>query len=79
MLQTEKASTLYKRNHHPIKQVLNEEYLNKYVRCVGWVRTVRHQSEFSFCSINDGSTSECLQIIVNKDLNFKKSAIVWNF
>mgnify|MGYP001493400374 CR=1 FL=1 len=73
MLQAEQVTNLYKPNHHSIKEVLNKKYLNKCVRCVGWIRTVRHQSEFSFCSINDGSTSECLQIIVNKDPSFKKA------
>lgn len=38
------------------------------VKVCGWIRTVRSSGKgFAFCSINDGSTPDCLQIIVNQE------------
>lgn len=65
----------YKYPHNKIKHIFEQvsddlpSILDKYVSVVGWVKTVRtHASDaFAFCSLNDGSTSESLQIIVNKE------------
>ena len=43
-------------------------FSNKKIKVCGWIRTVRSSGNgFSFCSLNDGSTPDCLQIIVQKD------------
>ena len=46
-----------------------ESIIDTQVSVVGWIKTVRTQSKdaFAFCSLNDGSTHDCIQIIVNKE------------
>ena len=64
----------YKYQHNKIKHILKSvddlpSIIDKYVSVVRWIKTVRtHANDaFAFCSLNDGSTSECLQIIINKE------------
>ena len=65
----------YKYPYNTIKDILYlaEENINniidKYVKVAGWVRSVREQGKdtFAFCSLNDGTTSDCLQVIINKE------------
>lgn len=40
-------------------------YVGKEVTVKGWVRTVRHQKNFSFVEINDGSTLTGFQILID--------------
>ena len=49
-----------------IKQIKKED-INKNITVKGWLRSARHQKEFSFLSVNDGSTLKHLQVIANKD------------
>ena len=42
----------------------NSSYLEKKVRICGWVRTLRSQKTFSFLQINDGSSVESLQVVI---------------
>lgn len=50
-----------------IKQLLHDfkQHIDKSVNINGWVRTARKQKDIYFVSINDGSTSKCLQVIAN--------------
>jgi asparaginyl-tRNA synthetase len=61
----------YKPQHISIKKILIDYPKNKdtIVSIVGWVRTVRHNSKdgLSFCSVNDGSTDKCIQIVINTE------------
>ena len=52
-----------------IKQLLKNfgEYIDKTITINGWVRTARKQKDIYFVSLNDGSTSKCLQVIANVD------------
>lgn len=51
-----------------IKQVLQDK-AGSSVEVKGWVRTVRHQKQFSFVEVNDGSTQGNLQVIVESTLS----------
>ena len=52
-----------------IKELLRDhlQYYNKNIEINGWLRTVRKQKNMCFMSINDGSTSKCLQVICDLD------------
>ena len=44
-----------------------EPYLNSAVTISGWVRSVRSQKSFAFIDLNDGSSVQGLQIVVDAD------------
>lgn len=45
----------------------HQKYFQKEIEINGWLRTVRKQKNLHFMSINDGSTSKCLQVICDLD------------
>ena len=45
----------------------HRKYYQKEIEINGWLRTVRKQKNLHFMSINDGSTSKCLQVICDLD------------
>ncbi|MCB1181048.1 MAG: asparagine--tRNA ligase [Chlamydiia bacterium] len=51
-----------------IKTIKQEKKAGEEALVKGWVRTVRHQKNFSFIELNDGSTLSCLQIIADSSL-----------
>jgi asparaginyl-tRNA synthetase len=44
-----------------------ETLIGKTLTLQGWIRTARHQKNFSFLSLNDGSCLSNFQVIVNQD------------
>ncbi|XP_011305448.1 probable asparagine--tRNA ligase, mitochondrial [Fopius arisanus] len=51
-----------------ISEANAKESLGKRTRVQGWVRAVRKMKDNIFLDINDGSTSQHLQIVLNRDL-----------
>lgn len=45
-----------------------KDFINKEVTIKGWIRTLRHQKNFSFVEINDGSSLSNMQVIVDAAL-----------
>lgn len=76
----EKEKVKYKFPYDKIKKIINlaEEDINLVINnsfsVAGWIKTVRIQSKdaFAFCELNDGSTFNSLQIIVNKEFEINK-------
>lgn len=70
-IKMELSQYLYKPTNQYIKDVLNVDLSNhpnnevSNVNIVGWVKTIRKQSEMAFIKINDGSTINSLQCIFN--------------
>lgn len=57
--------------HEDIKSILsNEEYVGKNVTICGWIKTIRRSKNISFVEINDGTSLENLQLVVD-NLNEK--------
>lgn len=53
--------------HIDIKTVFsNEELINKKVTVCGWVRTARNSKNVAFIELNDGTTLNHLQIVIDK-------------
>ena len=53
--------------HTDIREVFNnKEFLNNEVTVCGWVRTSRDSKNMAFMELNDGSTLNHLQIVVDK-------------
>ena len=50
-----------------IKDLLSDTYLGKPVTVCGWVRSKRESKGFAFLVLNDGSTQETLQLVINGD------------
>ena len=48
-----------------IKDLLSDTYLGKPVTVCGWVRSRRESKGFAFLVLNDGSTQETLQLVIN--------------
>lgn len=48
-----------------IKDLLSDTYLGKTVAVCGWVRSRRESKGFAFLVLNDGSTQETLQLVIN--------------
>ena len=46
----------------------SEEYLNKEITVVGWIRTIRTSSHFGFIELNDGGFFRNLQIVFEENL-----------
>ena len=52
-----------------IKKVLEaDQYIDQVVTIGGWVRSIRNSKKFSFLVVNDGSSFENLQIVVDATL-----------
>ncbi|MGI6013165.1 MAG: asparagine--tRNA ligase [Oscillospiraceae bacterium] len=62
--------------HIDIKNVLTQEsYLNQEVTVCGWVRTSRDSKNMAFMELNDGTSLQHLQIVVNKaSMTYPESA-----
>lgn len=58
----------FKQSHFFIKNV-NDTYINKELTVSGWIIMIRKQPEFTFISLNDGSSVTTLQVLLNKDTN----------
>lgn len=53
--------------HTDIKKILTgQEYMNKEVTVCGWVRTSRDSKNMAFMELNDGTTLQHLQIVIDK-------------
>ena len=50
-----------------IKQIIQEK-INSNTCANGWIKNIRKQNRFWFAQINDGSTSESLQVVIPSDL-----------
>ncbi|EOZ96807.1 Asparaginyl-tRNA synthetase [Indibacter alkaliphilus LW1] len=48
-----------------IKNLLTEDFLNKEVSAMGWVRTKRSNKNVSFIALNDGSTIKNFQVVAD--------------
>jgi asparaginyl-tRNA synthetase len=48
-----------------IKDLLSDAYLGKPTTVCGWVRSRRESKGFAFLVLNDGSTQETLQLVIN--------------
>lgn len=50
---------------------LNESFMSvkEQIQIEGWIRTNRHQKEFGFITLNDGSTFGNIQIVYDKELD----------
>lgn len=56
-----------------IDSVLSQKKLNEFVEVWGWVRTSRFSKSVSFISLNDGSSFESLQLVVdNAEISLNK-------
>ena len=55
----------------PIRHIIKEDSHNiendKLITVCGWIHTMRKQPQISFIQLNDGSTQNCLQIVVSSD------------
>lgn len=53
-----------------INEILKDykKYLNKEIYLEGWVKNVRNSSNISFISLNDGSSFEDVQLVIDKDI-----------
>lgn len=49
-----------------IKDIIKARRVNENVKVQGWVKTNRNMKELLFCDINDGTTGENLQLVLNK-------------
>ena len=58
-----------------IKNLLKDKPINSIVAVKGWVRTKRESKNFCFVEINDGSTINNLQIIINDTIKDYKATI----
>lgn len=58
-----------------IKQILLQDKTQEKILVQGWVRTIRNQSSFSFCSVNDGSCNESLQVLFSSEYTTDLSQI----
>lgn len=53
--------------HIDIKEILkNRDYISKSVTVCGWVRTARDSKNVAFLALNDGTSLEHLQIVIDK-------------
>ena len=53
--------------HTDIREVLaNKELLGKSITVCGWVRTARDSKNVAFLALNDGTTLNHLQIVIDK-------------
>ena len=52
-----------------IKEILASDFLNEVVLVRGWVRTKRDSKGFSFIELNDGSTLNNIQIVIDEYIN----------
>ncbi|MBT6324606.1 MAG: asparagine--tRNA ligase, partial [Bdellovibrionales bacterium] len=50
-----------------LKKILQDKIIGENT-VVGWIRSVRKTKKFSFIILNDGSTSNSLQVIADSDL-----------
>lgn len=55
-------------NRTSIKKILKDEIIDTDATVKGWLRSVRNSKKFSFLVLNDGSSQENLQIIVDEVL-----------
>ena len=51
-----------------IKKIVNEKIIDTDATVKGWIRSVRNSKKFSFIVLNDGSSQDNLQIIVDEVL-----------
>ena len=68
---TSNAAGLYKRSHMRVKEFLSleESAVGSMVTVKGWIRTMREQGggRFAFAELNDGSSVNGIQVVLNKD------------
>ena len=56
-----------------VKDLFNNDYIDKEVTVNGWIRNHRKQKEFGFIDFNDGTCFKNLQIVYDKNLdNFEE-------
>ena len=56
-----------------VKDLFNNDYIDKEVTVNGWIRNHRKQKEFGFIDFNDGTCFKNLQIVYDKKLdNFEE-------
>lgn len=65
---------MFKRKRTLISELFkaSNNFLNTSVTVCGWIQTVRKQTELVFISLNDGSSSDKLQIVISSE-NYKDS------
>ncbi len=52
-----------------IKNIDTQCSTGQIITVEGWVRTIRNSKEFSFITLNDGSNTKGVQIVITKELN----------
>ena len=61
----------FKFSRTPIRMIIKEDKHNiknnKEITVCGWIHTMRKQPQISFIQLNDGSTQDCLQVVVSPD------------
>lgn len=55
-----------------IASLLKGNILNRQVAASGWVKSVRRQKSVSFLELSDGSSSQNLQVILDKKVDLSK-------
>ena len=56
------------RSRTSIAKILKEQMVDQEVVVKGWVRSVRNSKKFSFMVLNDGSSQESMQIVLDESL-----------
>lgn len=54
---------------YTIKQLFQNKPIGEEVKIGGWIKSLRKSKAFCFCVVNDGSTQNDVQIIVDQDLD----------
>ena len=61
----------FKFSRTPIRLIIKENTFkinnNTKITVCGWIHTMRKQPQISFIQLNDGSTQDCLQVVVSPD------------
>ena len=61
----------FKFSRTPIRLIIKEDKHNikndRKITVCGWIHTMRKQPQISFIQLNDGSTQNCLQVVVSPD------------
>lgn len=61
----------FKFSRTPIRMIIKEDKHNikndEEITVCGWIHTMRKQPQISFIQLNDGSTQDCLQVVVSPD------------
>ena len=54
--------------HTDIKEILDKQHMGETLTVCGWVRTSRDSKNMAFLELNDGTSLDRLQIVINKEV-----------